>query len=95
MKICSKSHLKFFFGEACPRTPLTNALLRHASQAAPRHATRPAPKKLGTPWQIIHTPMEIYLRRGARRMHAGRQFIVCSALYMFMHYKKFLGGKND
>ena len=26
---------KNFFGEACPRTPLTNALLRNASQAHP------------------------------------------------------------
>ena len=39
MKICSKTHqivpLKNFFGEACPRTPLANAWLRHASQAPP------------------------------------------------------------
>ena len=27
--------LKFFWGEACPRTPLANAWLRHVSQAAP------------------------------------------------------------
>ena len=54
--------------EACPRTHLANAWHSHALQAASRHATRPAPKKLGTPWQIIHTPMEIYLRRCARRI---------------------------
>ena len=28
-------HSKNFFGEACPRTPLANAWLRHASQAPP------------------------------------------------------------
>ena len=43
MKICSKTHQiapfkKFIFGEACPRTLLANAWLRHASQA---------PKKVG------------------------------------------------
>ena len=38
---------KNFLGGACPRTPLANAwLVRHVSQAASRHATRPAPKKL-------------------------------------------------
>ena len=39
MKICSKTHqiasLKKKFGEACPRTLLANAWLRHASQATP------------------------------------------------------------
>ena len=37
MIICSKTHhnapLKIFFGETCPRTPLANAWLRHASKA--------------------------------------------------------------
>ena len=44
-------HSKFFFGEACPRTPLANAWLRHASQAS---------QKVGPPWQILHTPMDNY-----------------------------------
>ena len=64
MKICSKTHqiapLKNFPGEACHRTPIATACLRHASQAASRYATRPASIKLGTPWQIIHTPMDYY-----------------------------------
>ena len=88
MKICSITHqiepFKKITREACTRTLLANAWLRHASQAASRHATRPAFKKLDTrPWQIIHTPMEIYLRRCARRIHAGIQFIVCSTLYVY------------
>ena len=38
---------KKFLGEACPRTPLANAWLRHVSQLATlRHATRPAPQKV-------------------------------------------------
>ena len=40
---------KIFLEEACPRTPLANAWLRHSSQVASRHATRPAPKKVGPP----------------------------------------------
>ena len=65
MKICSKTHqiapFKNVLGEACPRTPLTNAWLRHTSKAASRHATRPAPQKVGSsPWQIRHTPMDYY-----------------------------------
>ena len=47
-------------GEACRRTPLANAWLRHASQAASRHAIRPAPQKVGPPWQILHTPIRPY-----------------------------------
>ena len=35
---------KIFFGEACPRTPLANAWLRHASQALP-----PKKKKIVAP----------------------------------------------
>ena len=38
---------KFFFGEACPRTPLANACLRHASQAPP-------PKKKS--WPALANP---------------------------------------
>ena len=38
-------------GEACPRTPLTNAWLRHAP---------PQKKLVGPPWQILHTPMTYY-----------------------------------
>ena len=49
-----------FFGEACPQTPLTNAWLRHASQDASRHATRPALQKVHPHWQILHTPMDYY-----------------------------------
>ena len=44
MKICSKTHhLKIFPGEVCPRTPLANAWLRHASQAA---CDSPSPPKV-------------------------------------------------
>ena len=51
----------FFSGEACPQTPpLTNAWLRHASQDASRHATRPALQKVHPHWQILHTPMDYY-----------------------------------
>ena len=49
-----------FLGEACPRTSLANAWLRHASQVASRHATRPVPQKVGPSWQILHTPMDYY-----------------------------------
>ena len=88
MKICSKTQQiatfkKKFPGKHAPEHPLSDAWLRHVSQAASRHTTRPAPKKLGIPWQIIHTPIEIYFRRCARRIRAGRQFIVCSTLYVY------------
>ena len=43
-------------GEACPRTPLANAWLRHASQAASRHAIRPAPQKVGPPGKSCIRP---------------------------------------
>ena len=33
--------IKFFFGEACPRTPLANAWLCHASQAPPPNNSWP------------------------------------------------------
>ena len=78
--------LNFFFGEACPRTPLANAW-----QVPP-----PQKKKIivGPPWQILHTPMnyycEIYLR-----IHPGRQLIVCSALYVYALQNLFSRQKND
>ena len=92
MKRWSKTHQitpyqKNFPGKHAPESPIANAWLREASQAASRHATRPAPKKLGTPWQIIHTPMEIYLRGCARRIQASKHFIVCSTLYVYaLHF---------
>ena len=39
---------KYFFGEACPRTPLANAWLRHASQA-------PTPPKKNS-WPPLANP---------------------------------------
>ena len=51
---------KFVFGEDAPKPPLTNAWLRHASQDASRHATRPALQKVHPHWQILHTPMDYY-----------------------------------
>ena len=53
MKICSKTHqiatLKFFGGEAYPRTPLANAWLRNASKAPP-------PKKKKNSWPPLANP---------------------------------------
>ena len=46
---------KIFPAEVCPQTPLANAWLRHASQAASRHATRPAPQKFSPPPLANHT----------------------------------------
>ena len=40
---------KNFFGEACPRTPLANAWLRHASQAPP-------PPKKKNSWPPLANP---------------------------------------
>ena len=89
---------KKILGEACPRIPLANAWLHHASQVASRHATRPAQKKLPPPWQILHTPMdyyyEIYLRRCARRIHSGRQLIVCSTLYVYRPISRVVIGQK-
>ena len=46
------------FGGACPRTPLTIALLRHAPQDASRHATRPdPPPKIPPPPPSLILPM--------------------------------------
>ena len=51
-KILSKTHqnctiLKKFLGGTCPRTPLTNAWLRHALHGASRHANTPIfPEKI-------------------------------------------------
>ena len=47
--------------EACPRTPLANAWLRHTSQAASRYATRPAPRK-GSPLGKSYTLKTIVLK---------------------------------
>ena len=75
-------------GRSMPPNPLANAWLRHASQAPP-----PKKKKISwPPWQILHAPMnyysEIYLR-----IHAGRQLIVCSTLYVYA-LQIFLRGKK-
>ena len=51
---------KFFSVKHAPKPALTNAWLRHASQDASRHATRPALQKVHPPWQILHTPMDYY-----------------------------------
>ena len=76
----------FFIREACPRTPLANAWLCHVSQPPP------PPNNSCPPWQILHTPMnyywEIYLR-----IHPGRQFIVCSTLYVYALQNIFRGQK--
>ena len=51
---------KNFSVKHAPKPPLTNAWLRHASQDASRHATRPALQKVHPHWQILHTPMDYY-----------------------------------
>ena len=62
-----------------------------------RHTTCSAPQKVGPPWQILHTPMdyyqEIYLRRCARRIHSGKQLIVCITLYVYALQGLFKGQK--
>ena len=65
---------KKFGGEACPRTPLANAWLRHASQAPspPKNSWPP----LANPAYAHELPRKIYLR-----IHPGRQLIVCITLY--------------
>ena len=103
MEICSKTHqitpFKIFCRGNMPPNPLANAWLRHTSQAASRHATRPAP-----PPQIVRPPLAnpayahgLLLRnlfeRYARRINAGRQLIVCSTLYVYA-LQNFLGGKK-
>ena len=40
---------KYFFEEACPRTPLANAWLRHASQAPPPHKKKKLLAPLANP----------------------------------------------
>ena len=103
MKICSKRtklhHLKKFSWGSMPPTSLANAWLRHASQVASRHATCPAPQKVGPP---LANPayahgllLRNYLKRSARRIHAGRQLSVCSTLYVYALQNLFSGQKND
>ena len=77
-----------------PPNPLANAWLRHASHAASRHATCPASQKVAPP-PLANPAYARGLLLRTRRIHTGRQLIVCSTLYMFMHYKMFLGAKND
>ena len=81
-----------------PQTPLAIAGLRHASQAASRHATRRAPQSrvppLANPACAHRLLLKIYLRRCARRIHAGRQLILCSTLYVYA-LQNLLGAKDD
>ena len=48
LKLRKRTIKKIFFGESCPRTPLANARLRHASQAPP-------PKKINS-WPPLANP---------------------------------------
>ena len=90
---CIKMIFLDFLKEACPRTPLANAWLRHASQVPP-------PKKIvGPPWQILHTPMNYYWEMYLR-IHPGRQLVVCSTLYVYalqnlFRCKKWLKSKHN
>ena len=94
MKICSKTYqitqFKIFFsGKHVPES-LANAWLRHLRW-------RPAPHMLGSlgkscirPWT---TTKKSYLKRCARRIHAGRQLIACSTLYVYALQNLFRGQK--
>ena len=75
-----------------PPNPQANVWLRHASQAASQHATRPAPQKSWAPLANPAYTHGLLLRNLfeeiARRIHSGRQSIVCRG-YIFMRYKIF------
>ena len=88
MEICFKTH---------QITPFKKIELPSKLLATPRVARRfaachpPSPP----PWRILYTPMdyykEIYLKRCARRIHADRQLIVCSTLYVYVMQNLFRG----
>ena len=75
-----------FSGEACPRTPLANAWIRHASQA-------PLPPK--NSWPPFANPAYAHelLLRNLFENHPGRQLIVCSTLYVYALQNLFRGQK--
>ena len=92
MKICSKTHqiaqFKIFSGEACPRTPLANAWLRHASQSPT------LPKKIvGLVPMANPAYAHELLLRNYLRIYPGRQLIVCSTLYVYALQNLFRGQK--
>ena len=96
IKICSRTHqtapFKIFSREACPRTPYQTP--RVASSFAACNS--PSHQKVRHPLanHTYSTPMEIYLRRCARSIHDGRQFIVCSTSHVYA-LQNFFRGKND
>ena len=58
MKICSKTHhLKKFSQGSMPPNPPSKRLATPRVASSFAVCNSPSPKKLGIPWQIIHTPM--------------------------------------
>ena len=90
MKICSKTHqiapLNFLGGSMPPNPPSKRV-------ATTRVASRPPPNNSWPPWANPAYAHELLLKNLFENP-MGRQLIVCSALYMYMHYKIFLGGKK-
>ena len=54
------------------------SITHHSKNVSGKHAPEPLSKRLATP----------------RSIHSGRQLIVCSIRYMFMHYKIFIRGQK-
>ena len=90
---------KFFFGEACPQTPPNKRM------ATPRVTRRfaachsPSPPESSPPLAnpaYAHGLLLSNIFEGicARRIHSGRQLIVCSTLNVYA-LQNLLGGKND
>ena len=93
---------KFFFGEACPQTPPPPPNKR---MATPRVTKRfaachsPSPPESSPPLAnpvYAHGLLLSNIFEGicARRIHSGRQLIVCSTLNVYA-LQNLLGGKND
>ena len=90
---------KFFFVEACPQTPPNKRM------ATPRVTRRfaachsPSPPESSPPLAnpaYAHGLLLSNIFEGicARRIHSGRQLIVCSTLNVYA-LQNLLGGKND
>ena len=104
MKIWTKTHQialfkTIFSGKHAPRPHSKSLATPRCKQLCGMQLTQQTPKKLGLPWQkpciyAYGLLLRYLLEEIARRIHAGRQLIVCSTLYVYALQNLFRG-KND
>ena len=73
-------------------TPHVTSSFASCNSPSPQNVPPSLGKSYILPWTILLRNLFEEMR--ARRIHAGRQFVVCSTLYVYA-LQHFLGGKND